>query len=447
MTNFNGLQKWLQEHKITEVECIVSDFTGMARGKIMPAAKFCDGEGIRLPEGVLVATVTGDYLDDYSMIDPAEIDVYLKPDPNAAHLLPWATEPTAQIIHDCYDHHGELVDLAPRTILRKVLKLYADMGLTPIVAPEAEFYLTQRSHNPDSPLQAPIGRTGRAETGRQSYSIDAVNEFDPLFEDVYDYCEAQNLGVETLIHEEGLGQMEINFHHGEALSLADQVFLFKRTLREAAFKHDLSATFMAKPLQNQPGSSMHIHQSLLDAQGKNIFVGADGGISEALKHYIGGLQKYTKAVTALFAPNVNSYRRFLKDESAPVNMHWGFDNRTVGLRVPETSGPNIRVENRVGGADANPYLAMAATLACGYLGMQEQLEPSAPVEGSAYDKGTRELPRSLTEALIQLDRCEPLREIFGDRFVRAYVAVKEKENDNFMQVISSWEREYLLLSV
>lgn len=179
MTNFNGLQKWLQEHKITEVECIVSDLTGMARGKIMPAAKFCDGEGIRLPEGVLVATVTGDYLDDYSMIDPAEIDVYLKPDPNAAHLLPWATEPTAQIIHDCYDRHGELVDLAPRTILRKVLKLYADMGLTPIVAPEAEFYLTQRSHNPDSPLQAPIGRTGRAETGRQSYSIDAVNEFDP----------------------------------------------------------------------------------------------------------------------------------------------------------------------------------------------------------------------------------------------------------------------------
>jgi glutamine synthetase len=447
MTNFNSLKTWLKEHKITEVECIVSDLTGIARGKIMPASKFCDDAGIRLPEGVLVATVTGDYLDDYSMIDPAEIDVYLKPDPNAAHLLPWASEPTAQIIHDCYDIHGELVDLAPRTILRKVLKLYEDMGLTPIVAPEAEFYLTQKSNNPDSPLEPPVGRTGRAETGRQSYSIDAVNEFDPLFEDVYDYCEAQNLDVETLIHEEGLGQMEINFRHGEALSLADQVFLFKRTLREAAFKHNLSATFMAKPLQNQPGSSMHIHQSMLDAQGNNIFVGEDGGISEALKHYIGGLQKYTKAVTALFAPNVNSYRRFLKDESAPVNMHWGFDNRTVGLRVPETTGPNIRVENRVGGADANPYLAMAATLACGYLGMKEKLEPSAPVEGSAYDKGTRELPRSLTEALIQLDRCEPLREIFGDRFVKAYLAVKEKENDNFMQVISSWEREYLLLSV
>ncbi|MFQ3210743.1 MAG: glutamine synthetase [Oceanospirillaceae bacterium] len=447
MTNFNGLKAWLKEHKITEVECIVSDLTGIARGKIMPASKFCDDAGIRLPEGVLVATVTGDYLDDYSMIDPAEIDVYLKPDPNAAHLLPWASEPTAQIIHDCYDIHGELVDLAPRTILRKVLKLYSDLGLTPIVAPEAEFYLTQKSMNPDSPLQPPIGRTGRAETGRQSYSIDAVNEFDPLFEDVYDYCEAQNLDLETLIHEEGLGQMEINFRHGEALSLADQVFLFKRTLREAAFKHDLSATFMAKPLQNQAGSSMHIHQSVLDAQGNNIFVGADGGISDVLKHYIGGLQKYTKAATALFAPNVNSYRRFLKDESAPVNMHWGFDNRTVGLRVPEKTGPNIRVENRVGGADANPYLAMAATLACGYLGMQEKLEPSAPVEGSAYDKGTRELPRSLTEALIQLDRCEPLREIFGDRFVKAYLAVKEKENDNFMQVISSWEREYLLLSV
>ena len=447
MPGNKSIQNWLADNKITEIECIISDLTGIARGKIMPANKFSEGTITRIPESVLMLTVTGDYTNDYSMIDDAEIDIYLKPDPNAVHILPWAVEPTAQIIHDCYDAKGELVDMAPRTVLRRVLKLYADKGLTPIVAPEMEFFLTKRNLDPDFPLEPPVGRSGRAETGRQSYSIDALNEFDPLFEDVYDYCEAQNLDVETLIHEEGLGQMEINFLHGEALGLADQVFLFKRTLREAALKHDMSATFMAKPVEGQPGSSMHIHQSLLDADGNNVFMSADGGISDTLRHYIGGLQKYTKAVTALFAPNVNSYRRYLREESAPVNVHWGYDNRTVGLRVPDAGGPNVRVENRVGGADANPYLAMAASLACGYLGIIEQLEPSAPVEGSAYDKGTRELPRSLTEALHHLDRCEPLREIFGERFVRAYLSVKEKENENFMQVISSWEREYLLLTV
>ena len=446
MTNFNSLKTWLKEHKITEVECIVSDLTGIARGKIMPASKFCDDAGIRLPEGVLVATVTGDYLDDYSMIDPAEIDVYLKPDPNAAHLLPWASEPTAQIIHDCYDIHGELVDLAPRTILRKVLKLYEDMGLTPIVAPEAEFYLTQKSNNPDFPLAAPVGRTGRAETGRQSYSIDAVNEFDPLFEDVYAYCEAQNLDVETLIHEEGLGQMEINFRHGEALSLADQVFLFKRTLREAAFKHNLSATFMAKPLQNQPGSSMHIHQSILDQHGDNIFSNADGTATAAFGHYIGGLQRYMPSAMALVAPYVNSYRRLTPNSAAPINIEWGHDNRTVGIRSPISSPQARRIENRISGADANPYVALAVTLACGYLGMKNKIEPKPEMKGDAY-LSPHALPRSLGESLDWLRRDSDLNEVLGQDFITVYTEIKEVEFAEFMQVISPWEREHLLLHV
>ncbi|MEG1043134.1 MAG: glutamine synthetase, partial [Pseudomonas sp.] len=165
-------------------------------------------------------------------------------------------------IHDCYFADGALVDFAPRSVLRRVLKLYADKGWKPVVAPELEFYLTAKNTDPDLPLKPPIGRSGRAETSRQVYSIDAVNEFDPLFEDIYDYCELMNLDVDTLIHEIGAGQMEINFLHGDPLGLADKVFFFKRTLREAALKHDMYATFMAKPMAGEPGSAMHVHQSV-----------------------------------------------------------------------------------------------------------------------------------------------------------------------------------------
>ena len=445
------LKAWLKEHHISEVECVIPDLTGIARGKIMPSSKFCHEKGIRLPETVLISTVTGDSLPDEtydSLINPAEIDMILKPDESAIYLIPWAAEPTAQIIHDCYDKQGNAVSTAPRTLLKNILKLYDDKGWRPVVAPELEFYLTKRCTDPDLPLEPPVGRSGRQEYGRQSYSIDATNEYDPLFEDVYDYCEAQELDIDTLIHEEGVAQMEINFRHGDALSLADQVFTFKRSVREAALKHKISATFMAKPVENEPGSSMHIHQSIIDCNsGDNIFSNKDGSFSELFMHYIGGLQKYIPMAVPLFAPNVNSYRRFLPGESAPVNVSWGVDNRTVALRVPESPASARRVENRLAGADANPYLAFAATLLCGYMGIQEKLAPEEPVTGSAYGLRNQSIPINLESALDMMEECKELTTMLGESFVKTYVAVKRAEYENFKRVISSWEREYLLLSV
>ncbi|MGI9274781.1 MAG: glutamine synthetase family protein [Endozoicomonas sp.] len=445
------LKSWLKDNRISEVECVISDFTGIARGKIMPCSKFCHEQGIRLPESVLISTVTGDHLPDEAyetLIDPAEIDMILKPDEDAVHLVPWALEPTAMIIHDCYDKQGKAVEASPRALLKKVLKLYDDKGWRPVIAPELEFYLTKSCDDPDLPLEPPVGRSGRKETGRQSFSIDAVNEFDPLFEDVYDYCEAQGLDIDTLIHEEGLAQMEINFRHGDALSLADQVFIFKRTVREAALKHKITATFMAKPVEDEPGSSMHVHQSLLDkATGKNIFSTEDGTPSELFLNYIGGLQKYTPCAMPLLAPNVNSYRRFLPGESAPVNVAWAIDNRTVGLRVPESSANARRVENRLAGADANPYLAIAASLLCGYMGIQEQLVPEEPIKGSAYNQRNQSIPVHLETALDLLETCEELTNMLGERFTKTYISVKRAEYENFKRVISSWEREYLLATV
>ncbi|MEJ2479774.1 MAG: glutamine synthetase, partial [Acidihalobacter sp.] len=210
-TQMAYITQWLQEHKITEVECLIPDMTGNARGKIIPAAKFCKEQGMRLPEQLFIQTVTGDWPDDESMIDPREVDMVLHPDANSLRLVPWAADATAQVIHDCYLRDGAPVDIAPRQVLKRVLARYEERGMQPIVAPELEFFLVKRNIDPDYPLEPPIGRSGRPERARQSYGIDAVNEFDPLFEDIYDYCEAQNLDIDTLIHESGAAQMEINF--------------------------------------------------------------------------------------------------------------------------------------------------------------------------------------------------------------------------------------------
>ncbi len=445
----SSLKRWLKERRITEVECLVPDITGNARGKIVPETKYSHDFGTRLPEGIFVTTVTGEYPDNYDdLVSPSDSDMYLRPDASTVRVVPWAKDPTAQIIHDCYTRDGRPHELAPRNVLRRVLALYEEMGIAPIVAPEVEFFLVQRNVDPDFPLQPPAGRSGRPETARQSYSIDAVNEFDPILDDMYDFAEAMELDVDTLIHESGAAQLEVNFQHADPLSRADQVFLFKRSMREAAMRHGVYATFLAMPMSNEPGSAMHIHQSLVDAKrGHNLFAGKKAGEhSPMFMHYLGGLQKYTPMAMPFFAPNINSYRRLVIGEVSPMNTEWGYDNRTCGLRVPMDTPENTRVESRFAGSDANPYLAMAATLACGYLGMKEKLTPTAPLTGSAHIKGFH-LPRSLEDSLDRLNGCDALVDLVGKRFVAAYIAVKKKEYETYFRVISSWEREFLLLNV
>jgi glutamine synthetase len=232
------------------------------------------------------------------------------------------------------------------------------------------------------------------------------------------------------------------------VELADQVFMFKRTIREAALRHQMYATFMAKPIATEPGSAMHIHHSVSDiATGRNIFT--DRGLNERdprFLNYIGGMQKYLPRVMCMLAPYVNSYRRLVRNTSAPINVRWGYDNRTVGLRVPLSDSANRRVENRVPSSDANPYLAIAGSLACGYLGLVEGLQPDRPVEGASMDPAFA-LPRSILDAVRMLTETPQLVDIFGTTFVRTYRAIKETEYETFMGVISAWEREYLLLSV
>jgi glutamine synthetase len=443
-------REWLGGRRIEEIECVVPDQAGVARGKIMPVAKFLAAPTMSMPGSIFTQTIAGEWPpdDDDFQMDAADQDILLEPDFSTLAVVPWEQDPTAQLIHDAYHGDGRPVEIAPRQVLRRIVEMYVNRGWRPMVAPEIDFYLVKPNKDPDYPLEPPSGRSGRPESARQSYSIAAVNEFDELFDDIYKMSEAQDLEIDTLIHEEGAAQMEINLRHGDPLVLADQVFMFKRTIREAALRHEVYATFMAKPMTREPGSAMHIHQSVIDTRtGANIFSDKSGDPTPEFFAFIGGSQKYLPAVTCMLAPYVNSYRRLTKSASAPVNTMWGYDNRTVGLRIPNSGADARRVENRIPSSDANPYLAIAASLACGYLGMDAGLTVvSDPVSGAANDEEIA-LPRGLLEAVALFEETDELVEIFGKRFVATYGAIKRAEFETFMQVISPWEREYLLLNV
>jgi glutamine synthetase len=446
----NVLRDWLKERRVGEVECVVPDMSGIARGKILPTEKFLSGvrnATLRLPESIFGQMVTGADAET-DILTYQSPDMTMAPDPSTIRIVPWYPDPTAQVICDTVNFDGEPIEFAPRQILKNVLKLYEARNWKPVVAPELEFFLAAKNLDPDYPLQPPAGQTGRPQTGRQAYGIDAVNEFDPLFEDIYDYCEAQDIGIDSLIHEEGVAQVEMNFNHGDPVALADQTFLFKRTVRQTALRHDMYATFMAKPYEAEPGSAMHIHQSIVDVEtGKNLFATRAGKDSKLFLAHIAGLQRYLPAAMPLIAPFVNSYRRLVRFLSAPINTHWGHENRTVGLRVPVSNPSGRRIENRVPGADANPYLAFAASLACGYLGMVQDLAPTKAMEGNAYESSRYQLPRHILDATAKLRASSELKTVLGEKFVELYTDVKSSEHDAYQQVISPWERQHLLLNV
>ena len=443
MSKDEVFQPWLRERNIEDVEALVPDMAGSARGKVVPADKIGSGQ-MKMPEAIFSQTISGDYIHDETNVE--DRDMLLVPDATTLRPVPWAIDPTASVFLDCYLRDGSPVTKSPRTVLRNVLAKFEARGWVPVVAPEVEFYLLSPHLDPNVEAEPPAGRLGKTEGARQPYSIDTMNDFDPFIVDVYKYCEAQGIRIDTLSQEMGPAQLEINFLHGDALELADQVFLFKRTVREAAIEHELHTTFLAKPMTDEAGSSLHIHQSIVDKEGNNIFSMPDGEPSELFYGFLAGLQRYMPEAMLIFAPYVNSYRRFVNPHSSPVNLAWAIDNRTVGLRVPDSPPEARRVENRLAGSDVNPYLAIAASLACGYLGMVEGLKPSEAATGSAYS-GDFDLHRHLLGAMAAMRDSEAMRSVLGDDFVTAYTAVKDDEYREFQEIITPYEREILMFNV
>jgi L-glutamine synthetase (EC 6.3.1.2) len=437
---------YLEGRRLDEVECIVADIAGVARGKAMPASKFQFQDRFFLPNSIFLQTITGEWTDNPSGAF-TEPDMILVPDFSTATAAPWTADWTLQIIHDVEDQQGNPVPIAPRNVLKRVMALYEAEGWKPVVAPEMEFFLVARNIDPNQPIIPPMGRSGRRAAAKQAYSMSAVDEYGKVIDDIYDFAELQGFEIDGILQEGGAGQIEINLAHGDPVHLADQIFYFKRLIREAALRHDCFATFMAKPIEGEPGSAMHIHQSVIDIEtGENIFSDEKGGETEAFLHCIAGLQNHLPAVIALLAPYVNSYRRYVPDFAAPINLEWGRDNRTTGLRVPISGPAARRIENRLAGMDCNPYLGLAASLACAYLGLKEQQMPKPECLGDAY-MSAEDVPVNLGDALDLFSEDAKIRDVLGPEFCAVYEAVKRNEYKEFLQVISPWEREHLLLNV
>ena len=435
-----------QSSGVVEIECVTADLNGIPRGKVMTVEGFLSGRRLQLARGVLLQCVMGGYPAPrfYGSDDG---DLVLNAVPGQVHVLPWSKPPRALAICDADELTGQGSGLSTRNLLTRVVGRYRAKGLEPVVATELEFFIFDRNGDPHQPFQPPVGADGRRESGFSAFSVSSGNGLRPFFEDVYRCMDAVGIPRDTFMHEMGTSQFEINLIHGEPLLIADQTFLFKHLLREVALQHGLLAVCMAKPLAHTAGSSMHIHQSVVDTQGRNIFTAEDGEATPAFYQFIAGLQACLADFTLLFAPNINSFQRLCNPYASPNNACWSYDNRSAGLRIP-ASGPEARrVENRLPGADANPYLALAASLAAGLHGLERQLQPSEPVTGEVEAPPELLLPDSLQEALRRLRGSRQAREVFGEEFIDGYLACKALELGDFLGEITPWERRVLATQI
>ncbi|QIH10161.1 glutamine synthetase [Pseudomonas sp. BIOMIG1BAC] len=428
---------------IDEIECVTADLNGVPRGKVMTAEGFLEGRRLQMARGVLLQCIMGGY-------PPARFygsddgDLALTADPRQIHRLPWSETPRALAICDADELSGESSRLSTRGQLKQVIARYAALGLAPVVATELEFFVFAPNEDPGRPFQPPVGKDGRREDGCSAFSVSSNNGLRPFFNEVYECMAALGLPRDTFMHEMGVSQFEINLLHGDPLLLADQTFLFKHLLKEVALKHGLIVVCMAKPLAHTPGSSMHIHQSLVEiGSGRNVFSDDCGQPTAMFHHFIGGLQAGLADFTALFAPNVNSYQRLCHPYASPNNACWSHDNRAAGLRIPASSPVARRVENRLPGADANPYLAIAASLAAGLHGIENELAPTAAIQGEFEVPDSLSLPCTLHAALERLKRSQLARELFGNEFIEGYIASKTMELTSFFDEITPWERRVL----
>lgn len=428
---------------IDEIECVTADLNGVPRGKVMTAEGFLEGRRLQMARGVLLQCIMGGY-------PPARFygsddgDLALNADPRQIHRLPWSETPRALAICDADELSGESSRLSTRGQLKQVIARYAALGLAPVVATELEFFVFAANDDPAQPFRPPVGLDGRREEGYSAFSVSSNNGLRPFFKEVYEGMAALGLPRDTFMYEMGVSQFEINLLHGDPLLLADQTFLFKHLLKEVALKHGLIVVCMAKPLAHTPGSSMHIHQSLVEmGNGRNVFSDDAGQPTAMFRHFIGGLQAGLADFTALFAPNVNSYQRLCHPYASPNNACWSHDNRAAGLRIPASSPVARRVENRLPGADANPYLAIAASLAAGLHGIENELEPTAAIQGEFEVPDNLSLPCTLHAALERLKRSQLARELFGNEFIEGYIASKTMELTSFFDEITPWERRVL----
>jgi glutamine synthetase len=419
------------------VDVLLADLCGIPRGKrvaIVDTHQVYAG-GFMLPGSMFALDVLGGTIQETGLgFDEGDADRACLPIAGTLVPVPWRPEEgIAQIQVTMRDHDGTPFYGDPRHVLVNVLKRFRDLGLTPVVALELEFYLLDPERTVDGRAQPPrLPQTGRREYQTQINSMVDLNEYSAVLAEISAACAAQEIPSGTALAEYGPGQFEVNLHHQpDALLACDQAIRFKRLVRGVAARHGMEATFMPKPYMDMAGSGAHIHVSLLDERGRNVFAADDPTGSDKLKHAIGGLAKTMADAMLIFAPTANSYRRYRSEAYVPLNPSWAVNNRGVALRIPASSPENRRIEHRVAGADANPYLLTAAVLAGIHHGLQHRIDPGAPVSGNPYRNAVTTLPITWPEAALQFEASELMREYLGEKFHRLFVTTRRGELQAF----------------
>ena len=438
---------------ITSIHIIWTDICGVARGKILrrdelvPAWK----DGRFMPISALVLDITGQDVPETGLVfDEGDRDMLLWPVPGSLVRIPWMEEPTAQYLASVHDLDGTPHFADPRNALEAIVKRFqTELNMTPVGAVEVEFFLMDRASAIAGEPRAPKSLINEHRPQHyQAYYLQDLDDFAPFFKDLYAYCDAQGLPAKTLISEYAPGQMEIVLRHrADVLKACDEGIMLKRVIKATAEKHGMAATFMAKPYAQWTGSGMHIHVSLGDEQGNNLFAAEDPMQNELLLHAIGGLKAAMAESMLIFAPNANSYRRFRRNSYAPVSASWGINNRTVSLRIPAGAANACHIEHRPSGADANPYLVMAAILAGMHYGITEKADPGNPVVGNGYERRAKYIPGNWFDAIDAFWRASILKEYFGKPFVDTYCTIKEVEADRFYAEPTLRDFEWYLRAV
>lgn len=434
---------------VQAVQIMITDPSGVLRGKSVrreELARIFDA-GRQVAGSILGLDITGEDVDDTGLVwDTGDADMCARPIAGTLVRAPWLGPSTGQLMLTMFDAKGAPAPADPRHVLVRVLDRLARAGYTPVVACEIEFYLLREEAGGKL---APAGG-GRASERRKidAYSLQRLDDLAPVFADVYTAANAQGLPAETLMSEYAPGQFEITLRHrADALRAVDDAVMFKRVLRGVAQKHGLIASFMAKPFTARAGCGLHVHVSLNDARGDNLFASDEPAGTPLLRHAIGGMKAHMAESLAIFAPNANSYRRFVSRSYAPIAPNWGINNRSVSLRVPAGPPASRHIEHRIAGADANLYLATAAVLAAAARGIEQKLDPGPPVEGNGYAQaGERTLPAGWREALAAAEASTFLPDALGADFMKIFLAIKRQECERFLAEVTELDYAWYLRS-
>ncbi len=435
--------------EVRSIELMLIDANGVPRGKLLHRDELLAiyQNGRPLPSSILALTMQGEDVEATGLVwEVADADCWTYPLPGSLTLQPWRNTPTGQLQVSMHPTQGQPAAPAdPRHALVRVIERLKADGFHPVMAVELEFYLLDKQRDANGRPQPAVQMNGVRPEAPQVYGVYELEQMQPFLDDLYAACEVQGLPVRTAISEYAPGQLELTLEHRfDALQAVDEGVRYKRLVRGVANKHGLQACFMAKPFGDRAGSGMHLHVSLADEQGNNLYASEDPQGTPLLRHSIGGMMATLLDSLAIFCPNANSFRRFQANSYAPLAKSWGVNNRTVSFRVPGGPAVSRHIEHRICGADANPYLAAAAILAGIHHGIREQIDPGAAIVGNGYEQATEFLPTDWLTALRALEQSSWAREALGDEFLKVFLAIKQTEYRQFMAEVGEQDWRWYL---